>query len=54
MIKKLILLLSFIAVFTAGFMVGIYTLPILTATPAPAITTLQQHANRTLSIILLL
>ncbi|MCC9662049.1 DM13 domain-containing protein [Pseudoalteromonas sp. MB41] len=48
MIKKFILLLSFIAVFIAGFMVGIYTLPILTATPAPAITTLQQHANRAL------
>ncbi|WP_300545636.1 DM13 domain-containing protein [uncultured Pseudoalteromonas sp.] len=46
MLKALLIFIIALAIFAAGFMAGIYSLPILTEQPAPEIKTLEQHQTR--------
>ena len=48
MLKALLIFIIALAIFAAGFMAGIYSLPILTEQPAPEIKTLEQHQTRAL------
>jgi len=48
MLKALLIFIIALAIFSAGFMAGIYSLPILTEQPAPEIKTLEQHQTRAL------
>lgn len=46
MLKALLIFIIALAIFAAGFVAGIYSLPILTEQPAPEINTLEQHQAR--------
>ena len=46
MLKALIITIMTLAIFAAGFIAGVYSLPILTEQPAPDIAILKQHQDR--------
>lgn len=48
MLKALIIIIMTLAIFAAGFIAGVYSLPILTEQPAPDIAILKQHQGRSL------
>ena len=46
MLKALLIIIMTLAIFAAGFIAGVYSLPILTEQPAPDIAILKQHQGR--------
>jgi len=46
MLKALLIIIMALAIFAAGFIAGVYSLPILTEQPAPDIAVLKQHQGR--------
>ena len=46
MLKALLIIIMTLAIFAAGFIAGVYSLPILTEQPAPDIAVLKQHQGR--------
>ena len=46
MLKALLIIIMTLAIFAAGFIAGVYSLPILTEQPAPDIAVLKQHQSR--------
>ena len=46
MLKALLIIIMTLAIFSAGFIAGVYSLPILTEQPAPDIAILKQHQGR--------
>lgn len=46
MLKALLIIIMTLAIFAAGFIAGVYSLPILTEQPAPDIAILKQHQSR--------
>ncbi|WP_462182036.1 DM13 domain-containing protein [Pseudoalteromonas gelatinilytica] len=44
--KALLIIIMTLAIFAAGFIAGVYSLPILTEQPAPDIAILKQHQSR--------
>ncbi len=48
MLKALLIIIMTLAIFAAGFIAGVYSLPILTEQPAPDIAILKQHQGRAL------